>query len=350
MTRFSLLAEQLSTRYWKLLFICMLVLLHFASVRGAGDWWARALMLAHCGLFIIWQPFLQRSRHARWSEVALIAAAATAILYSLNWWLLGLWVTMLAGLVGGKVFIYHQRWIRLFHLVVLAYLTALLLLWIVPNGFPGGRHDPIIDLVAIWGLPTLFVVVLLMPVESDSAESQIVDLFYATLIFLLLVVLVLGTFAFMTIGQLPYGLAVAYMAVTLGTVLICPVSSGIRGAGLPGSRYFFRAICCRSGCRSSSGCIFLPSYRGARTSRRNLFVKRCRGSRNCNGWQAAFGRRMAMKANSAPSRHSRLFTRPRISTLRFSAECAQVRRSPGISMCSVFSWHNFMSPSSVKSD
>ncbi len=221
MTRFSLLAEQLSTRYWKLLFICMLVLLHFASVRGAGDWWARALMLAHCGLFIIWQPFLQRSRHARWSEVALIAAAATAILYSLNWWLLGLWVTMLAGIVGGKVFIYHQRWIRLFHLVVLAYLTALLLLWIVPNGFPGGRHDPIIDLVAIWGLPTLFVVVLLMPVESDSAESQIVDLFYATLIFLLLVVLVLGTFAFMTIGQLPYGLAVAYMAVTLGTVLIC---------------------------------------------------------------------------------------------------------------------------------
>ncbi len=220
MSRLSERAEQLAALYWKPLFICMLVLLHIAVIRGAEDWWARALMLAHCGLFILWQPFLRRSRHARWSEVVLIIAAASAILYGLNWWLFGLWVTMLAGLVGGKVFIYHQRWIRLFHLVVLAYLAALLLLWIVPSGFPGGSVEPTIDLLAIWGLPVLFLVMLLMPVEADSAESQIVDLFYATLIFLLLVVLVLGTFAFMTIGQLRYGLAVAYMALTLGAVLI----------------------------------------------------------------------------------------------------------------------------------
>ncbi|MFM9887688.1 MAG: sensor histidine kinase [Burkholderiales bacterium] len=221
MTRFSQLAEQLSVRYWKYLFISMLVLLHFASIRGAGDWWARGVMLAHCGLFIIWQPFLERSRRARWSELALIAVAASAILYGLNWWSLGLWVTMLAGLVGGKVFIYHQRWIRLFHLLVLAYLVALLLLWIVPNSFPVGRQEPVVDLLAIWGLPALFVAMLLMPVEPDRGESQIVDLFHSTMIFLLLIVLVLGTFAFMTIGQISYGAAVTNMALTLGTVLIC---------------------------------------------------------------------------------------------------------------------------------
>jgi len=220
MTPLRSFADQLSTRHWKLLFISMLVLLHIASVRGADDWWARAIMLAHCGLFIIWQPFLQGSHRLHWSGLALIVGASAAILYGLNWWSLGLWVAMLAGLVGGKVFVFHQRWIRLFHLLVLAYLVAILLLWIVPNGFPAARIESVVSSFAVWGLPALFVAMLVLPVERDHAELQIVDLFYSTLIFLLLVVLVLGSFTFMTLGQVPYGIAVTYMAITLGTVLI----------------------------------------------------------------------------------------------------------------------------------
>ena len=220
MTRLSLIAEQLSTRYWKHLFISMLVLLHIVAIGGAEDWWARGLMLVHCGLFIMWQPFLQRSRYARWSEAGLVGAVAVAILFGLNAWSLGLWVAMLAGLVSGKVFIHHLRWIRWFHLIVLAYLVALLLLWIVPHGLPGTSHEPIVDRIAIWGLPILFVVMLLMPVEQVRAEAQIIDLVYSTLIFLLLVVLVLGSFTFMTIGNIPYGHAVTRMALTLGIVLI----------------------------------------------------------------------------------------------------------------------------------
>jgi signal transduction histidine kinase len=219
-TRISQIAEQLSTRYWKHLFISMLVLLHIVSIGGAEDWWARGLMLVHCGLFILWQPFLQRSRYARWSEAGLVGAVAAAVLFGLNAWSLGVWVAMLAGLVSGKVFIHHQRWIRWFHLVVLTYLVALLLLWIVPNGLPGTSREPIVDLIAIWGLPILFVVMLLMPVEDGRADAQIIDLVYSTLIFLLLVVLVLGSFTFMTIGNIPYGHAVARMALTLGIVLI----------------------------------------------------------------------------------------------------------------------------------
>ena len=52
-----------------------------------------------------------------------------------------------------------------------------------------------------FGLPVLFVAMVLMPVESDSAEPQIVDFFYASFIFLLLVAVALGSFAFMTVRQ-----------------------------------------------------------------------------------------------------------------------------------------------------
>ena len=37
----------LVTRYWRLLFVAMLVLLHLTAMRGVEDFWARALMLAH---------------------------------------------------------------------------------------------------------------------------------------------------------------------------------------------------------------------------------------------------------------------------------------------------------------
>ena len=39
--------------------IAMLALLHVAVLRGTADEWARALLLAHLGLLLLWQPFLR---------------------------------------------------------------------------------------------------------------------------------------------------------------------------------------------------------------------------------------------------------------------------------------------------
>ena len=45
----------------------MLALLHVAVFRGVADPWARALLLAHLGLLLLWQPFL-RARAARLAD------------------------------------------------------------------------------------------------------------------------------------------------------------------------------------------------------------------------------------------------------------------------------------------
>jgi len=52
-----------------------------------------------------------------------VAVVAAAVLFYLNWWMLGLWVSVLAGLVGGKVFLFQARWLRVFYLLVLFYLV-----------------------------------------------------------------------------------------------------------------------------------------------------------------------------------------------------------------------------------
>ena len=212
-------AEQRAGR-WRWLMLAMLVCLHFAATRGVEDIWARGLMMAHLGLFLVWQPFIQAGQRLKFSETILIVLIAVGILAFLNWWMLGLWIVALAGIVGGKVFLFQARWLRLFYLTVFSYLVALLLLWIVPSGFPNTRPDEVMHLIVLYGLPLLFLVMAAIPVESDTAEPQVVDFFYASMIFLLLVALVLGSFTFMTVGGRSYVLSLMFSLFVIAGVLL----------------------------------------------------------------------------------------------------------------------------------
>jgi signal transduction histidine kinase len=217
----------------------MLVCLHVAAMLGVDDLWARVAMLAHFGLFMIWQPFLQGGQRVHAGEMVALVVGAAVIFLALNWWLLGAWTAMLAGLVGGKVFIFRRRFIRIFYLLMLGYLVALLLLRVLPGSLPTSELSIPVIVFAEWGLPILFVVMAALPVETDTAEPQIIDLFYSTLIFLLLVVLALGGFAFMTIGRVEYALALTYTLLTLASVLLFLSVVWNPRAGFAGLSVFF---------------------------------------------------------------------------------------------------------------
>ena len=236
-------SQLLIARSWRGVFIVMLALLHLAAMRGAEDFWARGLMLAHFGLFIMWQPFMRGEQRLNPSHMVAIVAMALAIFYFLNWWLLALWVSVLAGIVGGKVFLFQARWLRRFYLVVLLYLVSLLLVWIVPNSIGSILLPEEVRTLAQYGLPGLLVVMLAIPAEADSAETpQIVDFFYAAMIVLLLVALVLGSFAFMTVAKIDYVSAVSYsMLIIAGVLLLLSIAwnprAGFGGLAMYFSRY-----------------------------------------------------------------------------------------------------------------
>src|SRR5262245_61811346 len=228
---------------WRVLFLVMLLSLHFAAIWGAEDVWARGMMLAHFGLFILWQPFMRAEQRLTSSQVAAIAAIAVGTLYFLNWWLLALWVSVLAGIVGGKVFLFQARWLRRFYLVMLLYLVSLLLVWIVPNSFMRVPLPNEVEYLARYGLPLLFVVMFFIPAEADSAETpQVVDFFYAAMIVLLLIAVALGSFAFMTVGKIDYITSLSFsMLIIAGVLLILSVAwnprSGFGGLSVYFSRY-----------------------------------------------------------------------------------------------------------------
>ena len=234
-----------SQRHWRFVVIAMLVLLHVAVLRGTADDWARALMLAHLGLLLLWQPFLRGEQRVSPTQAAFIALGAVVVVLWIGWWLLAFWVVVLAGLVGGKVFLHQARWQRRCYLVVLVYLLALLAIIILPEIAPSGGIAPEIRTAAEYGLPMLLLAVAFMPAEPESLESpQVIDFFYSIFLMLVLGTVILGSFTFMTLGRVPYLEALTNTVFLIaGTIFVLGLAwsprTGYAGLNVFFSRYLF---------------------------------------------------------------------------------------------------------------
>jgi signal transduction histidine kinase len=235
-----------SQRYWRLVVVAMLALLHVAVFRGVADPWARALLLAHLGLLLLWQPFMRAEQRVSPTQGLILSLVAFGVMMYLDWWLLAFWVVVIAGLVGGKVYQHHARWQRRCYLVVLAYLLALLAVAILPEIAPRREIAPEIRQAAEYVLPLAFVLIALFPAEAEAqpAETaQVIDFFYSVFLMLLLVVVILGSFTFMTVTRSSYLEALtSTVFLTAGTMLLIglawnPRSGG--GLGVYFARYLF---------------------------------------------------------------------------------------------------------------
>ena len=244
-TRLANSALGFSQRYGRFVVIAMLVLLHVAALRGVADNWARSLLLAHLGLLLIWQPFLRGQYQVSATQLGFIALGATAVMLWLTAWLLVFWVCVLAGLVGGKVFLHQARWQRRYYLLVMIYLLALLAIVILPEIAPRKEITPELRMGAEYALPLLFVAMALMPTEHDSAEApQLIDFFYSIFLMLVLGVVILGSFTFMTLGRTDYLEALTYTVFLIaGTVFAIGLAwnphAGFAGLNVFFSRYLF---------------------------------------------------------------------------------------------------------------
>ena len=231
---------EFTRRYWRLVVVAMLALLHVAVFRGVADPWARALLLAHFGLVLLWQPFLRVEQRVSPLQGFILALVAFTVMLQLDWWLLAFWVVVLAGLVGGKVYQQHARWQRRCYLLVLLYLLALLAVVILPEISPRREIVPEVHTAAEFGLPLIFVLIALIPAEPDPPEqAQMIDFFYSVFLMLLLGVVILGSFALMTVRRTGYLEALTYTVfMTAVAVLLIALAWNPRG-GFSGLNVFF---------------------------------------------------------------------------------------------------------------
>jgi signal transduction histidine kinase len=183
----------------------MLIVLHWALWLGMQSLWMHPLLLTHLGLFLMWQPLWRGESRLRPGGAAFIVAMSLIAMFWLSWWVLAFWVSVLFALVGGRVFAFHARWQRMYYLLMMAYLLAVLVLYIAPNLFALPGLNEVMGNMMNAGLPLLLVIMALLPVEREQAESeQAVDFIYILLLFTLQTLLVLGSLAFMTLGKIDY--------------------------------------------------------------------------------------------------------------------------------------------------
>jgi signal transduction histidine kinase len=205
--------------------LAMLVVLHAALWLGIEHIWARPLLLAHLGLFLIWQPLWRSQTRLSWGNSLFVLGVSLAALVWLNWWLLAFWVGGLFALVGARAISFYARWQRVFHLLFMAYLLAVLLLYIAPHQFGLPALGEEVENLMAFALPALLLLMAVLPVEREKPDAvQAVDFFYVLLLFTLLALLVLGSLAFMTLSR------IGYLEALLRTLFIIALALFILGA------------------------------------------------------------------------------------------------------------------------
>jgi signal transduction histidine kinase len=222
----------------------MLLALHASLAWGITDWWSRALLLAHFGLFLLWQPVWRGEADIESRYVFLVIIVGFLLAAWTTWWLVAAWLALLFGLIGGSVPGIAQRRQRMVSMLAAIYLLSILLMWVVPHLFADQTledatarlaqqgvtawpallqsHPSVLPVLLVqYGLPLLPIAILLTQVESSrSAVPLAVDLFYSVILFLLVAALVLGSFVVKQVSHGNYPLALAQTLFAIAVVLM----------------------------------------------------------------------------------------------------------------------------------
>ena len=234
-----------SARYQNVLLATALLTLHGAIAWSNADWWARGLLLAHFGLFLIWQPVWRGGKRIPMQHALLVLGMGTLFAFAGNWWLIAAWIAVLFGLIGGGVPATVARGERAAAIIAAVYLVAMLLMWVLPQLFSDGGVAARVSGFVRYGMPLLPLVILIIPGgERLRGAPVIIDLFYTLVLFLLIVVLGLGSFVIhhhqTSHGDYLLGIAQALMVIAgllLGLAWLWNPRAGFSGIGTLLSRY-----------------------------------------------------------------------------------------------------------------
>jgi hypothetical protein len=239
----------------------MLLALHASVAWGIDEWWARAFLLAHLGLFLLWQPIWRGERDIEPAQAVAVITVACLLVGWYNWWLMAVWLAVLVGIIGGSVPRIGDKRQRIISVLAATYLLSMLLIWVVPQLFTGQVIEPGIETLVRYALPLVPFVILLVRAPPRVPENPVgVDLFYSVLLFLLVVALVLGSFVVREVSHGNYVIALAQTLLGIAVVLL-----GLSWLWYPHSG--FAGIGYLLACLSSAGCSVLRRWPRRRATR-----------------------------------------------------------------------------------
>jgi signal transduction histidine kinase len=221
----------------------MLLTLHGALAWGVEAWWARALLLAHLGFFLFWQPLWRPDEAVSPASALVLVLLAAGLVWGAGWWTAALWIGVLVGLIGGRALGQEARRQRFSALLAVTYLLGMLLGWVVPHLFATETMLGPVTFLMRFGLPVFPLLLLFLGREEMPADrAHVVDFIYSLMLFLLVMVLVLGSFALKVLSGEHYLISLAGALLGLAGLLLVLAwlwqpRAGFAGFGQLLSRY-----------------------------------------------------------------------------------------------------------------
>ena len=170
----------------------MLATLHAAILADVSTPLGRSLVLAHLGLFLIWQPVWRGDQRLSWINSSIFIALTIGFVLWLDWWLVTGWLILLIGITGGRLPQTVRE--RNTNVTILFFLFIELLISCAAHLFDIHLDSAITNFFNA-GLFMLPAAILVMPGKRQPVDKfqQQVDLFSAITTALLASLLLLGS-------------------------------------------------------------------------------------------------------------------------------------------------------------
>lgn len=199
----------------------MILSLHALLVLSGSNHLQIALFLCHYGFFLLWQPVMRQTKKLSWQAILVIMAGAALAMNYVNWWSIAFWIAGLFALIGGRIFSSESDRSRLPYILAASYLLAILLLWVVPKLLKANEDLAAAEFIILYLLPVLPLTILFLSAKNKpDPETPNIDFFYTLLIFLLTLIVILGSFAIGVIWQVHYIKLLIFAVLGLAVTLV----------------------------------------------------------------------------------------------------------------------------------
>ncbi|MFZ3087862.1 MAG: ATP-binding protein [Methylotenera sp.] len=164
---------------------------------------------------------MRQNNKLSWRATLIIILGAGATLLFMNLWVTAFWIAGLFALIGGRVFSNETKHWRLPKILAATYLLAILLLWVVPKLVSTNNDLAAAEFAFKYFLPLLPLAILFISAKNKpTTQPRNIDFFYTLLIFLLTIIVILGSFAIGVIWQIHYIKLLIFAVLGLAATLV----------------------------------------------------------------------------------------------------------------------------------
>lgn len=171
----------------------MLLSLHAFLIwdKDAGSL-SHAIFLCHYGLFLLWQPIWRNAEKLSKPSIVVFFVFAWLAFSFTSWWITALWLAILLGLLGGRIFSEEAKPNRIINILAASYLLAMLLLWVVPKLLDASADLEAATFTITYLMPVLPIAILFLSSQADKSSQQpVLDFFYTLIVTLIAIIMIL---------------------------------------------------------------------------------------------------------------------------------------------------------------